>query len=219
MRGRLDAARCGQRATKIRNVIRLLRVDTLGALVAVAIGIERIAVRADADGVIAVAFLVLSTVRNRVDASVGELNASGTGKPQVYGVVTADTHGLIVGTTLIRNPICLLRIDTQGTEGTGVTSRDLATDVANANWLVSESSTTLIQSSIIFRVKAVAARKPHLVITGGAVTRDHGKHNPKESFVLTQPERESQVSSVQSLLSLQSISVPTPHNPPSQMSP
>jgi hypothetical protein len=113
-------------------------------------------------------------VRSRIDASVWELNALGTGKPQVYGIITADTRGLIIGTTLIRNPIRLFVIDTRGTEGTTVISRDLATDVANADWLFRERFTTLVQSSEIFSVKAVASRKPHVVITGGAVTGDHG---------------------------------------------
>jgi hypothetical protein len=180
----LDTARCGPRATIIRNVIRLLRVDTLGACVAVAIRIKRFAVRANAVGMNAIAFLVLSTIWSSVDASVGEFNTLGTGKPQLYGIITADTHGLIIGTTLIRNPICHFVIDTQGTEETVVIGRDLATDIANADWFFHERSTTLVQSIVIFSVKAVARRKPPIVIAGGTVARYHGNSDAQSGLAV-----------------------------------
>jgi hypothetical protein len=90
-----EAARCGQRATIIRNIIRLLRVDTLDACVAMAIGTNRVAIRADADGVITVGFLIHATIRSRVDTSNWELNALGTSEPQVRSIqssATTDTY-------------------------------------------------------------------------------------------------------------------------------
>jgi hypothetical protein len=82
----LEAARFIRCAAIIRNAIGLLRVDTLNATFAITIGINRLAIRANAYGVIAAAFLVHPTIRSRVDASVGELNALGTSVPQIRSI-------------------------------------------------------------------------------------------------------------------------------------
>jgi hypothetical protein len=96
-------------------------------------------------------------------------NALGTGKPEVYDITTADKHGLIIGTTYIRNPIRLLSIDIQGTEGTSDNSRGLVNGVAYSDCLFHQRLTTLSRCSEFFSVKAVAGRK----VAGDAVTGDH----------------------------------------------